>query len=135
MFATLASLILDLRVYDTQCGAKAFCASRLLAAVLGKPFHARWAFDVELIGRLLAGAGEIPGLRATDLLEMPLRTWRDVPDSKLRFAQFPRLGMELVRRNRLPAVRVGRRIRFNKQDLIAWAAKGGAGPARGDGPS
>ena len=97
VFATAASLILDLRVYDTQCGAKAFCASRLLAAVLGKPFHARWAFDVELIGRLLAGAGEIPGLRATDLLEMPLRTWRDVPDSKLRFAQFPRLGMELVR--------------------------------------
>jgi len=97
VFATAASLILDLRVYDTQCGAKAFCASSLLAAALDEPFHARWAFDVELIGRLLAGAPGIPGLQAADLLEMPLRTWTDVPDSKLRFVQFPRLGIELVR--------------------------------------
>ena len=36
-------------------------------------------------------------LQAADLLEMPLRTWTDVPDSKLRFVQFPRLGIELVR--------------------------------------
>ena len=97
VFATAASLILDLRVYDTQCGAKAFCASSLLAAALDEPFHARWAFDVELIGRLLAGAPGIPGLQPADLLEMPLRTWTDVPDSKLRFVQFPRLGIELVR--------------------------------------
>jgi len=97
VFATAASLILDLRVYDTQCGAKAFCASTLLAAALDEPFHARWAFDVELIGRLLAGAPGIPGLEAADLLEMPLRRWTDVPDSKLRFLQFPRLGFELIR--------------------------------------
>jgi len=97
VFATAASLILDLRVYDTQCGAKAFCASSLLAAALEEPFHARWAFDVELIGRLLAGTRAIPGLKAADLLEMPLRTWSDVPDSKLRFVQFPRLGVELIR--------------------------------------
>lgn len=97
VFATAASLILDLRVYDTQCGAKAFCASSLLAAALDEPFHARWAFDVELIGRLLAGARGIPGLKAADLLEMPLRTWSDIPDSKLRFLQFPRLGVELFR--------------------------------------
>ena len=97
VFATAASLILDLRVYDTQCGAKAFQVSPLLAAALEEPFHARWAFDVELIGRLLAGAPGIPGLRATDMVEMPLRMWTDVPDSKLRFTQFPRLGLELAR--------------------------------------
>src|SRR5262249_50383179 len=51
VFATAASMILDLRVYDTQCGAKAFRSSDLLAGVLAEPFHARWAFDVELIGR------------------------------------------------------------------------------------
>ena len=97
VFATAASLILGLRVYDTQCGAKVFRSSALLAAALAEPFHARWAFDVELIGRLLAGAPGIPGLAATDMLEMALRTWVDVPDSKLRFAAFPRLGIELMR--------------------------------------
>jgi glycosyltransferase involved in cell wall biosynthesis len=97
VFATAASLILDLRVYDTQCGAKAFHASSLLAAALAEPFHARWAFDVELIGRLLAGTPGIPGLHPRDMLEMPLRAWTDVPDSKLRFAQFPRLAIELIR--------------------------------------
>jgi len=109
IFATAASLILDLRVYDTQCGAKAFRASDLLASVLAEPFHARWAFDVELIGRLLAGAPGIPGLTAADLLEMPLRTWTDVPDSKLRFAQFHRLGIELIRIHRALARRRSRR--------------------------
>jgi glycosyltransferase involved in cell wall biosynthesis len=97
VFATAASLILRLRVYDTQCGAKVFCSSPLLAAALAEPFHARWAFDVELIGRLLAGAPGIPGLTSADLLEMALRSWTDIPDSKLRFAQFPRLGLELVK--------------------------------------
>lgn len=97
VFATAASLILKLRVYDTQCGAKAFRANELLASALSEPFHARWAFDVELIGRLLAGAPGAPGLRASDFVEMPLRTWTDVTDSKLRFWQFPLLGVELVR--------------------------------------
>jgi len=39
VFATAASLILDLRVYDTQCGAKAFHATPLLAAALEEPFQ------------------------------------------------------------------------------------------------
>ena len=97
VFATVASLILDLRVYDTQCGAKAFRASPLLLAVLDQPLHARWAFDVELIGRLLAGTAGIAGLPASAFLEMPLRSWTDVPGSKLRFSHFPLLGIELWR--------------------------------------
>ena len=97
VFATAASIILRLRVYDTQCGAKVFARSALLAAALAEPFHARWAFDVELVGRLMAGAPGLPGLGEGDLLEMALRSWTDVPDSKLRFAQFPRLGLELLR--------------------------------------
>ncbi len=97
VFATAASLILRLRVYDTQCGAKVFRASPQLVAALEEPFHARWAFDVELIGRLLAGAPGLRGLAATDLVEMALQTWVDVPDSRLSFAEFPRLGVELAR--------------------------------------
>jgi glycosyltransferase involved in cell wall biosynthesis len=91
-FATLASLILRLPVYDTQCGAKAFRACPALARALEEPFHARWAFDVELIGRLLAG-----GFTAEDFIEVPLRRWVDVEGSRLRPVQFPILGWELLR--------------------------------------
>jgi glycosyltransferase involved in cell wall biosynthesis len=129
VFATAASVILNLRVYDTQCGAKAFRASELLAEVLAEPFHARWAFDVELIGRLLAGAPGIPGLGATDLLEMPLRTWTDVPDSKLGFAQFPRLGIELVRIHRALARRRSRRTAVSQANP---ALQFSGAPARKD---
>ena len=97
VFATLASMLLDLRVYDTQCGAKAFAASPLLANALEEPFNARWAFDVELIGRLLAGAKGLPGLRQDGFVEMPLRSWTDVAGSKLRPMHFPLLGLELLR--------------------------------------
>ena len=92
IFATFASLVLHVPVYDTQCGAKAFRASPALAAALAEPFHARWAFDVELIGRLLAA-----GLTADDIIEVPLRRWVDVAGSRLRPVHFPLLGWELLR--------------------------------------
>jgi hypothetical protein len=44
------------RVYDTQCGAKLFRRTPALAAALERPFRSRWAFDVELLGRLRSGA-------------------------------------------------------------------------------
>ncbi|HVI22271.1 MAG TPA: glycosyltransferase [Myxococcales bacterium] len=92
IFATFASMVLRLPVYDTQCGAKAFRASPALLAALAEPFHARWAFDVELIGRLLAA-----GLTQDDFLEVPLRRWVDVAGSRLRPMHFPLLGWELLR--------------------------------------
>jgi glycosyltransferase involved in cell wall biosynthesis len=97
VFATFASLILDLRVYDTQCGAKAFRASPLLRNAISEPFHARWAFDVELIGRLLAGSGSLAGLSAKDFIEMPLRSWTDMGGSQLTPMHYPLLAWELVR--------------------------------------
>jgi glycosyltransferase involved in cell wall biosynthesis len=96
VFATFASILLDLRVYDTQCGAKAFLVTPLLRSVLEEPFHARWAFDVELIGRLLAGVPGIAGLSESAFVEMPLRVWTDVAGSKLKPKQFPLLGLELL---------------------------------------
>jgi hypothetical protein len=84
VFASLASLILNLRIYDTQCGAKLFRRSAALAAALETPFLSRWAFDVELIGRLLAGVPGVPPIPATDFVEVPLGSWSDVPGSKLR---------------------------------------------------
>jgi len=97
VFATGASLILDLPVYDTQCGAKAFHRTPALQAALARPFSARWAFDVELLGRLLAGGDGAPGLTAADFVEVPLKEWRDISGSTLGPSDFPRLALELLR--------------------------------------
>jgi len=84
VFATLASLILRARIYDTQCGAKLFRRSDALAAALRDPFLSRWSFDVELLGRLLVGDASTAAIFERQVLEVPLRSWRDVPGSKLR---------------------------------------------------
>jgi len=97
VFATVASLILRMPVYDTQCGAKAFRRTPALEAALASPFSARWAFDVELLGRLRAGTSKAAGLPMEAFIEMPLQSWRDVGNSTLTFAAFPLLGIELLR--------------------------------------
>jgi glycosyltransferase involved in cell wall biosynthesis len=97
VFATFASLLLGIPVYDTQCGAKVFRGTPALEAALGEPFAARWAFDVELLGRLLAGARGAPALAVSKIAEVPLRTWHDVAGSTLRPSAFPILGLELLR--------------------------------------
>ncbi|MEO6418042.1 MAG: hypothetical protein ABIP39_01445, partial [Polyangiaceae bacterium] len=84
VFATVASSILDAPFYDTQCGAKFFRASDLLREVLEKPFRSRWAFDVELLGRLLVGSRTNAPLERSEFLEVPLYRWEDVGGSKLK---------------------------------------------------
>ncbi len=98
IFATAASAVLDLPVYDTQCGAKLFRSSPALVRALEEPFLSRWVFDVELLGRLRAGGEDGDGaLDATDFLEVPLREWADVGGSKLGPSSMARSGLELVR--------------------------------------
>src|SRR5262249_13019404 len=87
VFATAASMILHLRVYDTQCGAKFFRAGPPLTAALAAPFSSRWAFDVELIGRLL-----LEGVPAEKFVEVPLHRWSDVGGSKLAPVAMLRTG-------------------------------------------
>jgi glycosyltransferase involved in cell wall biosynthesis len=96
VFATAASAILRATIYDTQCGAKFFRAGPLLEAVLEEPFHANWAFDVELLGRLLTGTPRLPPLEADDILEVPLHVWKDVPGSKMSAGGMIRAAFELV---------------------------------------
>jgi dolichyl-phosphate beta-glucosyltransferase len=91
VFATAASLTLHVPVYDTQCGAKAFRATPAFRVALAQPFSSRWAFDVELLARLLAS---IPPQR---FLEVPLGTWRDVAGSKFTGASMVRTGLDLAR--------------------------------------
>jgi dolichyl-phosphate beta-glucosyltransferase len=91
VFATMSSAALSLPVYDTQCGAKVFRGGPALRRSLVEPFRSRWAFDVELLGRLRSA-----GVQPEELLEVPLREWRDVHGSKLRPAAALGAGAELV---------------------------------------
>ncbi|HEX3902485.1 MAG TPA: glycosyltransferase [Polyangia bacterium] len=107
VFASAAAIILQARVYDTQCGAKLFRASPALDAALATPFISRWAFDVELLGRLLTGGPASPPLPLAAIVEVPLATWHDVGGSKLgplamarTLAELGRIGLDLAARRR-----------------------------------
>ena len=97
VFASAASLALGLRVYDTQCGAKLFRTTLALRAALDEPFLSRWAFDVELLGRMLVGSDQVPGMPPDRVVEEPLLAWRDVPGSKLRGGSAVGAAVDLVR--------------------------------------
>jgi dolichyl-phosphate beta-glucosyltransferase len=97
VFATAASLALDLPVYDTQCGAKVFRANDALRRVLGEPFRSRWVFDVELLARYLAlPVDDGGGPRRSRIYELTVPSWRDVPGSKLKAFDFIRSIAELT---------------------------------------
>lgn len=97
VFATAASIMLRIAVYDTQCGAKVFRCTPALSAALSEPFISRWAFDVELLGRLLAGTPGVPALPASAIREEPLLIWRDIAGSKLGAGQMARSVADLVK--------------------------------------
>jgi dolichyl-phosphate beta-glucosyltransferase len=97
VFATAASLALDLPVYDTQCGAKVFRANDALRRVLAAPFRSPWIFDVEILARYLAiPVADGGGLRSSRIYELTVPAWHDVPGSKLKAFDFIRSIAELV---------------------------------------
>jgi dolichyl-phosphate beta-glucosyltransferase len=97
LFATAASITLGLPVYDTQCGAKLFRATPLLAEVFAQPFLSRWIFDVEIVARFLALDPRGVHATATSIYELPLDTWTDVRGSKVRSVDFARAAVDLAR--------------------------------------
>ncbi len=95
LFATVASFLLGVSVYDTQCGAKLFRVTPRLNALFREPFITRWIFDVEIIARLIqADAAHSP---AQDVIyETPLSEWRDVKGSKITPGDFFRAAFEMI---------------------------------------
>ena len=111
VFATLASLCLDLAIYDTQCGNKLFRVSPAFRTVVATPFLTRWVFDCEMIARFgaLASNGELlppdgpsgggggPISLAESIYEFPLEEWVDVAGSKVKKTDILRMAIGLVR--------------------------------------
>lgn len=94
VFATVVSNVLNLPVYDTQCGAKVFRATREFREVLQEPFVSRWIFDVEIIARFI----QRKGVRAMHeaIYEYPLKQWEDVAGSKVGPGDFFKAAGEIV---------------------------------------
>jgi dolichyl-phosphate beta-glucosyltransferase len=95
VFATFASLILQIPVYDTQCGCKFFRNTESLQSVFEKPFPSRWAFDVELLSRFLENPQRELRLPLGQIKECPLRVWRNVGGSTLRLPGMIRAFLDL----------------------------------------
>jgi putative flippase GtrA len=92
MFATGASIVLSLPVYDTQCGAKLFRVHDVNRGLFATRFLSRWIFDVELVARYCRERSGLVGI-----YELPLDRWRDVGESKVRPIDFVRaLGEMLI---------------------------------------
>ena len=93
-FSTMASQLLDLPVYDSQCGAKVF-RTDLATALFADRFVTRWLFDVELLVRLRHHLGPEGFLHAA--VEVPLTEWHEVGGSKLKLAHMANVPFELLR--------------------------------------
>jgi glycosyltransferase involved in cell wall biosynthesis len=85
-FATAASIVLQLPVYDTQCGAKLIRVTPHTAELLSHPFRTRWIFDVELLARFTTSEHTSSESQSAEtiLYEYPLESWREVDGSNLR---------------------------------------------------
>ncbi len=98
IFATAASFVLKLSIYDTQCGAKMFRATDNLRKIFQDPFHSKWIFDVELIARFSKLKTTVnPSIDVQSFIyELPLPIWHDIKGSKLQPLDFFKAFFELL---------------------------------------
>lgn len=98
IIATAISNILDLKVYDTQCGCKLFTKD-VSKVAFKDPFISKWLFDVEIFNRLMVdfGIDKAPN----HMLEVPLKRWIDQGDSKVKLSYFFKLWIDLYKINKL----------------------------------
>jgi dolichyl-phosphate beta-glucosyltransferase len=92
VIATFISWQLKLGVYDTQCGCKIF-NSELSKKIFKEKFISKWLFDVELFHRVI----KIYGVDKMSEIakEIPLKSWIDYDDSKVKMTYFFKLWYDL----------------------------------------
>lgn len=88
----IVTTIIDSRyrlyIYDTQCGAKLFTPA-IAKLITNTPFTTRWLFDVEIFLRIRAAKIPAKGL------EIPLKEWTHMPNSKITLLSLPLVCREL----------------------------------------
>ena len=95
-FATFASIVLGLKIYDTQCGAKLFRTTPTLRKVFETPFVSQWIFDVEVLARWMSLRGYLNTHAPNECIyEYPLPVWHDIAGSKVRPGDFAKAAIEL----------------------------------------
>lgn len=94
IFSTATSFILKLHVYDTQCGAKLISAKEI-DNLFSQPFISKWFFDVELLARLKKQYGHEKTAEIT--LEVPLLEWNEIGGSKLKWMDFIKVPLEILK--------------------------------------
>jgi dolichyl-phosphate beta-glucosyltransferase len=99
VFATAASLVLGIAIYDTQCGAKLFRTPPEIQALFQQPFATRWLFDIEILARWIQArrGANLPAIEDI-VYEFPLHQWHDVASSKVKPGDFVKafLGLALI---------------------------------------
>ena len=83
ILATFISRILNLPIYDTQCGCKIF-NSELIPVAFKDHFLTKWLFDVEIFFRLKNHFGSKNLIAFSK--ETPLKSWKDMGGSKIRLS-------------------------------------------------
>jgi len=90
--ATLISNILDIKVYDTQCGSKLF-TKEISEELFQKEFISKWLFDVEIFYRMIHLFGKKKAIQK--MHEIPLKLWVEKGDSKVKFTYGFKLWFDL----------------------------------------
>lgn len=90
--ATFISKQLNLIVYDTQCGCKIF-EREISTKIFSTEFISKWLFDVEIFHRFLAIFGK-DKLKVI-AKEVPLKSWIDFDESKVKMTYFFKLWLDL----------------------------------------
>jgi glycosyltransferase involved in cell wall biosynthesis len=94
VFATFASNMLTLPVYDTQCGAKFFKAE-IVETIFSEEFKSNWVFDLEIFYRFVR---EFEKLNINNIAkEISLEVWEDKDGSKIKLKDLFVIPFEMIK--------------------------------------
>jgi glycosyltransferase involved in cell wall biosynthesis len=95
--ATFISIVLNINVYDTQCGSKLF-TKEISEELFQKEFISKWLFDVEIFYRMINLFKRDIALKK--MQEVPLKLWVEKGDSKVKLTYGFKLWFDLYKISR-----------------------------------